>query len=326
MFYTLFRFFVRAALAIFCRRITVDPKQAVTWRGPALLAANHPNSFLDALIIGSRFQQPVHFLARGDAFRKPSIRKLLFQLNMIPIYRLSEGREHLALNDATFAQCQNIFAAGGMVLVFSEGLCVHQSALRPLKKGTARIALAAFASPALAPFRVIPVSIRYDSFDRFGKQVAIVFGSAIEKSLLPSLSSEAEQIKTFNEALSEKLTAGLRVREQVASIRGGWLLGMILVISFPIVAAGWLLQAPLYIPLRRIAHVKTKGTVFFDSVLFGLLLLSYPFYWLVMNSLGLGLQVGPFAQVVLFLLPGWAWIFVQWKALFVSVFYSRRAG
>ena len=290
-------------------------------RGPALLASNHPNSFLDALIIGSRFQQPVHFLARGDAFRKPAIRKLLFRLNMIPIYRLSEGREYLALNDATFSQCQDIFAAGGIVLVFSEGLCVNQSGIRPLKKGTARIALAAFASGKMPDFRVIPVSICYDSFRRFGKKVSIVFGTPIERQAASNLIVEPEQIRSFNESLSEKLAAGLVESKKAVPAANRLMQWLLLIVAGPLAIGGWLLQAPLYLPLRRLAKIKTRDTVFFDSVLFGLLLLAYPLYWMLLNALGFFLQAGKYIQWVLLLLPLWAWIYSKTKGLFLSVFY-----
>ncbi len=55
------------------------------------MACNHPNSFLDAIIIGAHFKRPVHFLARGDVFKHPLSKAILIRLKVIPIYRLSEG-------------------------------------------------------------------------------------------------------------------------------------------------------------------------------------------------------------------------------------------
>jgi 1-acyl-sn-glycerol-3-phosphate acyltransferase len=134
LLYNFIKIWVRLALLFFCRKITFNDRAVLKNSGPLLLACNHSNSFLDAIILGSHFKQPIHFLARGDAFRKPLARKILMALKMIPIYRLSEGREYLALNDATFEKCNEILSAGGIVLIFAEGLCVNQWALRPLKK------------------------------------------------------------------------------------------------------------------------------------------------------------------------------------------------
>jgi len=53
-------------------------------KGPLLLACNHPNSFLDAVLIDALFEQPVYSLARGDVFKKPFYIKLLTALKYCP--------------------------------------------------------------------------------------------------------------------------------------------------------------------------------------------------------------------------------------------------
>ena len=62
---------VRLCLQIFCSKITILNKSLLNTKGPVLLVANHPNSFLDAIIIAAFFKQKVYSLARGDAFKKP---------------------------------------------------------------------------------------------------------------------------------------------------------------------------------------------------------------------------------------------------------------
>ncbi len=208
--YRVVKLFVRLAARLFCRKITINDTDLLQSKGPLLLACNHPNSFLDAVILGSHFKRPIHFLARGDAFRTPLVNKLLTTLKLIPIYRLSEGREYLALNDATFEQCSRILLQGGIVLIFSEGLCVNQWALRPLKKGTARIALNAWAQPAIKHFfHVLPVSINYNGFRQIGKRVIIHFGKAITWEELPIVTTEGEAIQNFNNVLVERLKKGM---------------------------------------------------------------------------------------------------------------------
>lgn len=71
MVYPILKIFVRLALKIFCADIIVHNQRALSTKGPLLITANHPNSFFDAVIIGALFKEPVHFLARGDAFKKP---------------------------------------------------------------------------------------------------------------------------------------------------------------------------------------------------------------------------------------------------------------
>ena len=66
-----------------------------------MLVANHPNSFLDAVLIGAAIHRPTHFLARGDAFNHKTAAKILSSLNMLPVFRLSEGKENLLKNTVT---------------------------------------------------------------------------------------------------------------------------------------------------------------------------------------------------------------------------------
>ena len=67
-------------------------------KGPLLLACNHPNSFLDAVILDILFEQPVWSLARGDAFSGKTINKILTAVKILPVYRTSEGVENGTLD------------------------------------------------------------------------------------------------------------------------------------------------------------------------------------------------------------------------------------
>jgi 1-acyl-sn-glycerol-3-phosphate acyltransferase len=99
-------------------------------QGPLLIASNHPNSFLDAIIVATLFKKPVYSLARGDSFKNKFYASLLRSLNMFPVYRISEGAENLEQNYETFEKCKDIFKEEGIVLIFSEGRCVNEWKLR----------------------------------------------------------------------------------------------------------------------------------------------------------------------------------------------------
>src|SRR5688572_19662842 len=113
-------------------------------KGPLLLACNHPNSFLDSVILDTLFKEPVWSLARGDVFKKPFYIKLLGKLKILPVYRTSEGVENLSENYKTFDACIDLFKKDALVTIFSEGKCINEWHLRPLKKGTARLAVRAW--------------------------------------------------------------------------------------------------------------------------------------------------------------------------------------
>src|SRR5690606_1985030 len=177
LLYQVLKIIMGALLKIFCRRIEINKAEILKIKGPVLLACNHPNSLLDAIIIDVLFDQPVYSLTRGDVFKNRFINNIFSQLKMLPVYRFSEGVENLGTNYETFEACREIFKNNGIVQVFSEGLCINEWKLRPLKKGTARLAISSWDDGI--PLTIIPVGINYSSFRRFGKNVYINFGKTI---------------------------------------------------------------------------------------------------------------------------------------------------
>ena len=297
---------VRLALIIFCRKIKITNRQLLKTPGPLLITANHPNSFLDATIIGALFERPVHYLARGDAFNKPWHSLLLRMLNMIPVYRLSEGKENLSLNEGAFKRSKEILAANGIVLIFIEGICVHTHELQTFKKGAARIALDSKEKPGL---QILPLGIAYNSFDRFGKTINIHIGEPLQVGLFFLFEEEAKNIREFNMVLHTEIEKNISIPSGIVmtGIKKTllWLPGI----------TGYALHLPLYIAVRKLIKRKTKGTVFFDSVLFGVLLLLYPLYLLLMGFL-LWLIHIPIVLIgiILIIHPLTAWCAVRWKA------------
>ena len=168
MLYSFIKIIARLAIKIYCRDISINKEELLKYNGPIMLAVNHPNSFLDAILLCTLFDKPVYSLARGDAFKNKFFAKLLFKLKLLPVYRVSEGVENLEENYKTFDLCKNIFKQNGIVLIFSEGRCINEWHLRPLKKGTARLAISSWEDGI--DLKVLPVGINYSSFRRFGKK------------------------------------------------------------------------------------------------------------------------------------------------------------
>lgn len=274
MLYALIKIPVRLALRIFCKNIHTAPSAVYRRRGPLLVIANHPDSFLDAVIIGSRFSLPVHFLARGDAFTKPWHRKLLGWLNMVPVYRLSEGKENLGLNEYAFRRCREILHAKGIVLIFIEGICVNSHILQPFRKGAARIA---WENRNLAGFSVIPLGIAYSNLHGIGKSVNLSAGNILQAEPLFPYPEEPKNMRHFNNRMLEQLQPLIRVPSPQSNSKTTqtWL-------SMP-AALGYVIHILPYILIRNIISQKTKGTVFYDSVLFAVLLLIYPPYLLLVG-------------------------------------------
>lgn len=255
-------------------------------QGPLLIASNHPNSFLDAVILTTLFRSPVYSLARGDAFAGKVITKILTSLYMLPVYRVSEGVENLEYNYTTFKACQNIFKKNGIILIFSEGRCINEWHLRPLKKGTARLALATWQQGI--PLQVVPLGINYSSFRKFGKTVFLNFGDIITKEQINPDFSDGLAINQFNESLKQQLQKLVfeidkNDKEKIKKyfyIHQSSIKRLLLFIP---ALPGYIFNFPLYYAIHLV--IKNKAQDHYDSIMTGLLFFIYPIYILTLTLL-----------------------------------------
>lgn len=252
----LLKILIQAGLWLFCNKIHLKNKQLFTTKGPLLIIANHPNSFLDALIIGSYYHRRVYFLARGDAFKKPIHRFILESLNMIPVYRLREGKAYLHLNAYAFNKSIDLLSKGYAVLVFIEGICINSNELQPFKKGTARI-LEGIQKLNIQP-KIHLAGIAYNQFTGIGKIINLVVS---EMTIVPKIQSNKDRV-VFNQLVFEQLKENIIVPTTATKFNKKLLL--------------YKLHQTFYSNIKNFAAKKTKNTVFFDSVLFSILLFSYP--------------------------------------------------
>ncbi len=316
MFYHFLKMIARLGIKIFCRNIIINKPELLREQGPLLLACNHPNSFLDSVILDTLFREPIWSLARGDVFKKPFYIKLLTALKILPVYRTSEGVENLSENYNTFTACINIFKQDGVVMIFSEGKCVNEWHLRPLKKGTARLAMKAWEENI--PLKVLPAGINYSSFRRFGKNMFINFGDLILKEEFDMTVPDGLKHQSFNNRLQQQLeqlvfeipAGDKQQQEKMLEIKPSSLKKIIL--FFPALL-GWLVHLPLYLPIRNFTWKRTYQNDHYDSVMTGILFVAYPIYLLLLTSLLVGVTQCWWFVFLLLVLPFTAWSYVQLK-------------
>jgi 1-acyl-sn-glycerol-3-phosphate acyltransferase len=321
LLYKLLHFPAKLALLIWCRHLRINRKDILNTNGPLLIAANHPNSFLDAILLCAIFKQPIYSLARGDAFKNNFVAKILRALNMFPVYRVSEGVENLEENYKTFDECIEVFKKNGIVLIFSEGKCINEWNLRPLKKGTARLAMAAWEQGI--PLKIIPTGINYHSFTSFGKNVQLNFGEIIFQENIAFKHEDAygTKIQNFNAALKlqlEKLVVQIKPVDK-NKIKETFDIKVSLfkkILLFIPTLCAYILHAPLYIPIQKFAFSKFGKIDHYDSVVVGLLFLLYPFYLLLIAFFVFLIWGSYWWLAVFFLLPFMAWSYILLKKQF----------
>ena len=277
------KFWVRLALRIFCPRVNIANQQYLNSKGPLLLVANHPNSFLDAVIIGAFYQRKIHFLARGDVFQNPIFGYLLRSIGMIPVFRAREGKEHLHRNSHTFQESVDLMKDGGAVLIFIEGICLNTHEIQPFKKGASRILETLHAIDVFPKVHVIGMA--YNSFRGIGKSVNIDITEI--GSIKPIIESSDRLI--FNARAMEEMSKNIHLPLEKSLVSHG---------------LAYYLHLPYYRLVEYCVDLKFKQTVFFDSVLFAALLFTYPIYlalWIsLLGTMGIPMFI---ASILVFLMP-----------------------
>ncbi|MBK8710831.1 MAG: 1-acyl-sn-glycerol-3-phosphate acyltransferase [Niastella sp.] len=303
-------------LHLFCRHIQINASWALNSRGPLLIACNHPNSFLDAIIICTLFKRPVYSLARGDVFKNKWIARILRSLYIFPVYRTSEGVENLEHNYATFEACIEIFKRNGIVLIFSEGLCINEWHLRPLKKGTARMALSSWDEGVA--LKIVPVAINYQRFHSYNKDVHLFFGNCITREDVDLNNGFGRAILSFNNLLHKELVSlvyeiapgDAEKRKKIFEQKIHFWKKALLAIP---AALGWFFHLPLYLTALFFAKKFGTGNNHYDSILVTILLLTYPFYIVLFTAIVYLVSGNPLSLLLLIAMPLFAWSYLQIK-------------
>jgi glycerol-3-phosphate O-acyltransferase/dihydroxyacetone phosphate acyltransferase len=143
MGYRLVRVMIRVLLWVFYRRITVIGSERIPLRGPLIVAANHHNAMVDAMLIVATFPRPIMVLAKAPLFRHPLVGPFLKMMGAVPVNRRVEAGDDPQKNEAMFASVIGALRSGGAMLIFPEGRTQPRPTLLDLRTGAARILLGA---------------------------------------------------------------------------------------------------------------------------------------------------------------------------------------
>ncbi|AXE17566.1 glycerol acyltransferase [Runella rosea] len=184
LLYSLLKFVFTVTLRLFFRRFQVHGLEKLRkTKGPLILAVNHPNTFMDPLIVATLMPQRVAFIANGGIFNRLT-RPVFKYLHVIPVYRKKDSSDvplsPAQLNKMTFQRCYDYLKAKGTILIFPEGTSEIERRLRELKTGTARIALGAeHENDFQLGLQILPIGLNYSDPTRFRSDVFINVGNPI---------------------------------------------------------------------------------------------------------------------------------------------------
>jgi glycerol-3-phosphate O-acyltransferase/dihydroxyacetone phosphate acyltransferase len=210
--YRILRALGRLALRWFYRDVEVVGIEQLPVTGPVLLASNHPNALVDALVITCTLRRPVTLTAKATLLENPITRGLLRLAGVVPLRRTADdaaradsaGEVDPARNAGAFTAVLDVLEAGGVVLLFPEGKSHSDPNLAPLKTGLARIALMAQAQRSIGTLPIVPIGLTFERKWDPRSRVVMSIGTPI------LLGRDVPNAHDDATALTGRIDAGLR--------------------------------------------------------------------------------------------------------------------
>ncbi|MCL4180475.1 MAG: lysophospholipid acyltransferase family protein [Verrucomicrobia bacterium] len=200
---------VRLGLGIYFRRIERFNAERVPLTGPVLFASNHPGSITDAFLIGTALKRRVGFVGTVQLFRWQPLARLLKACGIIPVNRVKDDPRAMRTVLETFEACYRVLEAGGAVGIFPEGVTYNDSLMRPMKSGTARMALELEQRHGgQLGLWIVPVGISYSGKERYRSEVLLRFGEPIR--VRGWLGDPGTSRKTAIQGLSDEIARRIR--------------------------------------------------------------------------------------------------------------------
>lgn len=311
MFYKVFRYFVRQGLRWFIADLDCSKLHGHALAGPSIILSNHPNSLFDALVLAAYSPGEIRYLVRGDIFQNPVVNVVLRSLYMLPIYKPREDPEFAVKNDFTFDACLSHLKEGKHILIFPEGRSDNLWKLRPFMNGGIT-AIMERAYRADIPLQIQAYALSYSSFRFVPKAMQIKALAPLDTTdfIVDSQVETVAVIKLLRANLLTNMNEEPYVPPVVERKGKEWM-------RVP-AKIGYFSHYWFYKLWRDYVRKKTEGTIFYDSILFVALLVSYPLVVFCLSAL-IGLFLGFWVGVVVFvLLPGLSYCMVQYQPVRVE--------
>ena len=303
--YSLLGLWVKIALFCYYKNITIVGRAHIPLDKAVMFLSNHQNALMDVLLIATRCGRKPWFLARSDVFANAFLQHLFKFLQMLPIYRLRDGRHQLSKNNRIFDECGALLGGGEAIVLFPEANHSLRRRVRPLSKGFTRIISIALEKFPGLDVQLVPVGQNYAYPMQVGDSAALHFGNpisvqdyagvedfplAVKSEVFHRISKLTTHIPESDyETVVDRFSGNemlflrpIRVNEAIAegaypNILDGWkhnigrLLKSLLVLwNFPMVLVWRLLLKP-----------RVPEKEFTATFRFGFVLLMYPIFYLL---------------------------------------------
>ncbi len=205
--YSIVKFIIKTGLYAYYKGIEIRGLEHVPKNKPVMFLPNHQSALMDVLLIATDCNRKPYFLTRADVFKKAFLKRIFAYFQMLPIYRIRDGRESLTNNDKIFDACANVLHNGNALVMFPEANHNLRRRVRPLSKGFTRIL---FRSLELYPnldIQLVPVGLNYQDATHFPDRVSVHFGKPIAVTSF----FDPRDYMGSSRAIKEKVTTELKM-------------------------------------------------------------------------------------------------------------------
>lgn len=217
------------------RKVEVKGKENIPSDGAVIIAPNHCNTLMDALVVLRAFDNESVFGARADLFNKPFIAKLMYFVRILPMVRQRDGLRNVLKNNETQEVIVEILENKVRFCMYPEGKHRPAHSLQALGKGTFRAALAANSKfGEKMPVYIVPAGIEYGDYFRYRSTSLLTFGEPINVTeFVKGLDTEndVQMIEPLRKELSARMSKLITFLKDDENLYKKWALTKMLAID-----------------------------------------------------------------------------------------------
>ena len=188
----------------FCTRFSyrharVEGLENIPAGAAVLIAPNHCNTLMDALVVLRARREATVFGARADIFENKTVARILRFLRILPMVRRRDGIRKVLRNYETIDQVVDVLTNGVPFCMFAEGMHRTKHSLLPINKGIFRIAKTAHEALAGAKDVVIvPAGLEYGDYFHYRSWSRLRFGKPVNVSAFMREHPEMSEPEIYN--------------------------------------------------------------------------------------------------------------------------------
>lgn len=191
------------------KRIQVTGLRNLYAHKTTIIAPNHQNTAMDALVVLGVSAKSMVWLARADMFKSNLARPVLKWMKIMPVFRQRDGLKALANNEKVFDTCVEVLEHGNIVALFPEATHWGFRRLRETKKAVPRIAFLAEEKHNFElDVYIVPTGIYYENYCNPRSNVLINYGTPIAVKQFKTIHNENPQ--QAQQELKEAIDTGMK--------------------------------------------------------------------------------------------------------------------